>query len=58
MKLVFNDISLKIYISELENVIGGYTFKFEINCILNDGTVSTINIGSIDFKDNKYIANF
>ena len=58
MKLIFTDITLKILVSELENVIGGYKFDFSINTILTDGSVDAIHVGSIDFKDNKYYANF
>ena len=57
-KLLFTDIVLKIRVSELDNVIGGYTFKFSVSSILTDGTVNDVPVGSIDFKDNKYVANF
>jgi hypothetical protein len=58
MKALFNSLSLEVIAIPLINSIGGFEFSFFLNFTHPNSKRESINIGSVYFKNNKYITKF
>ena len=58
IKAIFKDLTLKIVVDELENVIGGYIFVYTFSYTHPSGGSNGVDIGTVYYKNNKFIGKF
>jgi hypothetical protein len=58
MKALFNSLSLEVIAVPLQNSIGGFRFNFFLNYKHPGERESSMSIGRVDFKNNKYVTRF
>jgi hypothetical protein len=58
MKALFNSLSLEVITTPLQNSIGGFSFNFFLSYRHPGEKESSMSIGRVDFKNNKYVTRF